>query len=118
MHTFVVRRDIYDTNPWVVELLLDAFEESKRLSHERLRGLATLAVTHPWIAAEMDDVVSLFGRDPFRSGFAENLPTLEAMTQYSYEQGLSVRKLDPEEMFTTEAKAWEPGPNPFLTAKA
>ena len=43
---------------------------------------------------------------------------LEAMTQYSYEQGLSVRKLDPDEMFATEAKAWSPGPDPFLTTRA
>ena len=118
MHTVVVRRDVYESDPWVVESLLDAFEESKRLSHERLRDLDTLAIAHPWIAAEMDDVVGLFGRDPFRSGYAENLPLLEAMTQYSYEQGLSVRKLDPDEMFATEAKAWSPGPDPFLTTRA
>jgi len=118
MHTVVVRRDVYESNPWVVKSLLDAFEESKRASHERLRDLDTLAVAHPWIASEMDEVVSLFGGDPFRWGFAENLPLLEAMTQYSYEQGLSVRKLDPEEMFAAEAKAWEPGPDPFLSSRA
>lgn len=118
MHTVVVRRDVYDSNPWVVKSLLDAFEESKRHSHERLRDLDTLAIAHPWIAAEMDRVVELFGQDPFRSGFSENLPLLEAMTQYSYEQGLSVRKLDPIEMFAPGAVDWRPGPDPFLATRA
>ena len=111
MHTVVIRRDVYEANRWLVVSLLDAFEEAKAQSNERLRDLDSLPVNHPWIAAEIDRVIELFGRDPFTSGYAENLALLEAMTQYSYEQGLSGRKLDPEELFAPEALAWSPGPD-------
>jgi 4,5-dihydroxyphthalate decarboxylase len=47
-------------------------------------------------------VEALFGGDPFPYGIAANLATIEAMTQYSFEQGLAARKLDPKELFAPE----------------
>ena len=44
----------------------------------------------------------LFAGDPFRYGFENNRAILEAMTEYSFEQGLSTRKLDPEELLAPE----------------
>ncbi len=108
MHTVVVRRDIYEANPWIVESLLDAFEASKQLGYARMRDLDTLAIGHPWAADEWDSVRAEFGGDPFAYGFEANLDLLEAMTQYSEEQGLSDRKLDPIELFAPEAVAWQP----------
>ena len=73
-----------------------------------MRDLDTLAIGHPWAAAEWDTVRAEFGGDPFVYGFEANLPLLEAMTQYSHEQGLSDRKLSPAELFAPEAIAWQP----------
>ena len=116
MHTVVLRRDVYESNQWMVVSLLDAFEESKRQSNARLTDLDTLAVNHPWIAAELDGVVQRFGGDPFTYGFEANHAIVEAMTQYSYEQGLSTTKLDPQQLFAPEALSWHPGPD-VLTAQ-
>ena len=106
MHTVVVRRDVYDANPWIARSLLDAFEEAKRRARERLRDQDTLAVMHPWLAAELDCVKAEFGGDPFAYGLEANRKVLEATTQYSFEQGLSVRKLDPAELFAAETHGW------------
>ena len=110
MHTVVVRRDIYEASPWIVTSLLDAFEASKQLGYARMRDLDTLAIGHPWLAAEWDDVRAEFGGDPFVYGYEPNLHLLEAMAQYSHEQGLSDRKLHPEELFAPESLGWTPPP--------
>jgi 4,5-dihydroxyphthalate decarboxylase len=42
------------------------------------------------------------GEDIYSYGVKPNLPTLEAATQYSYEQGLTERKLEVNELFAPE----------------
>jgi 4,5-dihydroxyphthalate decarboxylase len=39
------------------------------------------------------------GRDFWPYGITDNRPTLDAMTRYSFEQGLANRKLDINELF-------------------
>jgi 4,5-dihydroxyphthalate decarboxylase len=39
------------------------------------------------------------GPDFWKYGVAENMAEIEALTQYSYEQGLSGRKVKAEELF-------------------
>ena len=53
----------------------------------------------PWLIAEYESAVSLFGEDFWPYGVEANRVTLEAATRYSYEQGLSSRKLSVEELF-------------------
>jgi 4,5-dihydroxyphthalate decarboxylase len=102
MHLVVVRRDVYEANRWVAASLLEAFVESKRVGLERLRDVNALAVSLPWVEDDVDRAERLFGGDPFRYGFEQNRPVLEAMTRYAHEQGLTARKLEPEELFAPE----------------
>jgi 4,5-dihydroxyphthalate decarboxylase len=53
----------------------------------------------PWSVAEYDSTVGLMGEDFWPYGVETNRVILETMTQYSYEQGLSSRKLSVEELF-------------------
>lgn len=108
MHTVVLRRDVYERNPQLPVSLLDAFEASKAIAWARLIQLETLAVMHPWLGAELDEIDQTFG-DPFIYGFAPNRHVIEAAVRYSYEQGLSPRQLDPTELFAPETLAWQPG---------
>jgi 4,5-dihydroxyphthalate decarboxylase len=113
MHTMVLQRKIYETHPDVPLALLQAFEESKRLGRERLRDLDTPAVMHPWVAAELDELkepFAAFGGDPFAYGVAPNRHVLEAVLQYSFEQGLSDRKVEISELFAAETLDWAPEP--------
>ena len=102
MHTVVIRRDVYEANRWLATSLLRAFDEAKAAGRRLTHDLDVLAVSDPWWEPELDAVDALFRGDPFPYGFAANRATLEAMTQYSFEQGLSARKLDPEELFAPE----------------
>ncbi len=99
MHTLVIRKEIYEAYPWVAISLYKAFSQAKKLSQEVLTSMGALACMLPWSVAEYESTVSLMGEDFWPYGVEANQATLEAATQYSYEQGLSERKFSIEELF-------------------
>lgn len=102
MHLVVLRRDIYERHRWIAVSLVEAFEEAKRIGRERMRYQGALAVGVPWLGSEMEEVDSLFGGDPFPYGVTRNRRILDRMVEYAYEQGLTQRKLDVDELFAPE----------------
>jgi 4,5-dihydroxyphthalate decarboxylase len=102
MHMVVMRRDVYEANRWIAVSLLDAFVRSRARGYAQLHDPDVPPVTHPWWHDEIDELDRLFGGDPFRYGLPANAAILEAMTTYSHEQGLSSRKVAPEELFAPE----------------
>lgn len=99
MHTVIIKREIYDAHPWVTQSLYKAFSQAKKLCQEEMNFSGALAYMLPWLIAEYESAVSLFGEDFWPYGVEANRVTLEAATRYSYEQGLSSRKLSVEELF-------------------
>lgn len=103
MHATVVRSDVIDSVPWVAANLLTAFEEAKRRSIERLSEMTVSKVPLPWVPSLLDESREMLGSDdPWPYGVDANRPTLEAFTQWAYEQGVAARKLDPEELFAPQ----------------
>ncbi|MCH8111026.1 MAG: ABC transporter substrate-binding protein, partial [Proteobacteria bacterium] len=47
MHTVVIRRPVYEKNPWIATSLFEAFELAKRAGQERIRVTGPLAVALP-----------------------------------------------------------------------
>lgn len=113
MHTVSMQRELYEASPGAALALLEAFEESKRAGRERMRHLDTLAVGHPWLAAELDELkepFAAFGGDPLAYGIGPNRHVLETLLDYSLEQGLSDRRVTLEELFAPETLDWAPEP--------
>jgi 4,5-dihydroxyphthalate decarboxylase len=102
MHMVAVRRDVYDANRWVPVSLLRAMAASRRHAFEQMHDPDVPPIGHPWWHAELEDLDALFGGDPYPYGFEKNRRILEAMTAYSFEQGLSERRVDPAELFAPE----------------
>jgi 4,5-dihydroxyphthalate decarboxylase len=102
MHTVVIRRDVYEANRWLAQSLLDAFNEAKRIGIARINYIGSLAAITPWLAHELEEVEKVFGGDPYPFGFSANRHVLETALQYSFEQGLSKRLVEPEELFAPE----------------
>jgi 4,5-dihydroxyphthalate decarboxylase len=102
MHMVAVRRDVYEANRWVPASLLEGMAASRRHAYEQMHDPDTPPIGHPWWHAELEELDRLFGGDPYPYGFEPNRAMLDAMTQYSYEQGLSARKVEPEELFAPE----------------
>jgi 4,5-dihydroxyphthalate decarboxylase len=110
MHMTLVRRDLYEEHPEVAVALVEAFTEAKRLGWQRMLELGGLAVMLPWLTDEIEEIAGVMGPEHWRYGFQENYAILQAMCRYSFEQGLSVRALEPEELFApvTHSLAVEP----------
>jgi 4,5-dihydroxyphthalate decarboxylase len=102
MHTVVIRRDVYEANRWIAVALYKAFVQSQKITYAQLRTTASLQTMLPWSSAEEEQTRKLMGDDFWPYGFDANKHVLETFTRYSFEQGLSKRKLDPAELFAPE----------------
>ena len=103
MHTVILRREIYEQNRWAANSLYEAFEVAKRQARERLLVTGHLAVALPWIPADLEEIDEVFGgQDPWVYGIEPNRKILEALIEYSFEQGLATRRVEIEELFAKE----------------
>jgi 4,5-dihydroxyphthalate decarboxylase len=102
MHIVVIRRAIYEQNRWLAVSLAKAFETAKQRTYQRYEeSLYPL----PWISLDYEFAQRMMGNDIFPYGIKRNLPTLEAATLYSLEQGLTERRIELNEIFAPET--WE-----------
>ncbi len=99
MHLVGIRKTLVEKYPWLATSAYKAFCEAKALAMIDLRDVNALMVTLPWLVAETNETSALMGEDFWKYGVAENMPEIEALTQYIYEQGLADRKVKVEELF-------------------
>jgi 4,5-dihydroxyphthalate decarboxylase len=96
-HTYIIRGDIYEKYPWAAFNLCAAFAKAKALAREQmLARIPTALFFGPEYAAMTREMI---GDDPFPFGIKANKAMLETMIDYSFEQGLTPRKLKVEELF-------------------
>lgn len=88
MHTTVIRRDVYEANPWIAQSLYDAFCRSKRRALELMNEVGSLKYMLPWLPDDLEEIAEVFGGDPWPYGLTRNRPTLETLVSYMAEQGL------------------------------
>jgi 4,5-dihydroxyphthalate decarboxylase len=99
MHIVVIRRAIYEQNPSIAIALSSSFHKAKQQAYERFKE--TLYPL-PWLNLDLEFARQVLGDDIYSYGVKKNLPTLEAATLYSYEQGLTDRRLEVSELFAPE----------------
>jgi 4,5-dihydroxyphthalate decarboxylase len=99
MHLVGIKKDLVAKYPWLPTSVFKAFNQAKELAMIDLHDVNALMVTLPWLEAETAETSALMGRDFWRYGVKENLPEIEALTQYAFEQGLVKRKVGVEELF-------------------
>ena len=104
MHVVVLRRPVYERDRWIAMNLFKAFQEAKRQSLARISDIGASQVPLPWIADHVQRWKALAGEDFWPYGIEPNRPTLEAFLQYAFEQGVSARKLQVEELFAPETR--------------
>ena len=103
MHMIVIKREIDEEYPWVVRNLYNAFSNAKKLCQEAIRRSSGAQIyLLPWTITEYQSAVALMGDDYWPYGVEANRATLDAAIQYSYEQGLSSRKLSIGELFAPD----------------
>ena len=99
MHVLGVRRSLADAHPWLPGALLKAFTRSKRLAEEALADTSATKVTMPFVEDNLSRARALMGPDLWPYGLQQNVATLETFLRYHFEQGLSPRQVQVEELF-------------------
>ena len=102
MHTVVLRRDVYEKNPWVAQSLYKACLASKAKAYELYNQTAAMPSMLPWTVAHVEEARREMGEDWWSYGLASNRHVLDTFLRYHHEQGLSKRRLAPEELFAKE----------------
>ena len=103
MHTVVIRRDVYEQNRWVAQALYKAFCEAQAETYNDIYETAALKAMLPWLTAHVEEARAEMGKDFWPYGLEKNHAALDTFLRYSYEQGLSKRKLSPEDLFAPES---------------
>ncbi|MFQ5684722.1 MAG: ABC transporter substrate-binding protein, partial [Candidatus Binatia bacterium] len=99
MHLLVVHKRIYDRNPWVARSLYKAFCQAKERAIQTINIPNPLPYTLPWLSAEREQLEAIFGTDWWPYGIGSNRHTLETLIQYMYEQGLTEKSIEIDELF-------------------
>jgi 4,5-dihydroxyphthalate decarboxylase len=102
MHAVAIRASVYEKHPWIAMSLMKAFAQAQRETYEDLDVTAALKAMLPWLTKHVEDARALMGEDFWPYGFAPNRETLATFLRYHQEQGLSKRRLTPEELFAPE----------------
>jgi 4,5-dihydroxyphthalate decarboxylase len=102
MHTVVIRRDVYERNRWCARELYKAFVRAQAVAYRGLEETAAHKAMLPWLTAHVEDAQRTFGADWWAYGLEPNRHVLEAFLRYHHDQGLSKRRLAPEELFAPE----------------
>ena len=99
MHTVVIRRDIYERDPWVAMSLYKALCEAKERCYRLLLEAGAPKASFAWLQPLIEEEQAIIGRDWYPYGIEQNKPSIEALLQYTHEQGLSARRLRIEDLF-------------------
>lgn len=96
-HTIVVKNEILQKNPWIALNLYTAFEASKEICYRKIDQLLLSSLL--FSGAELEDQRRVFGEDPYPYGIKANETALETLADYSYEQGLTPKRLEVQDLF-------------------
>jgi 4,5-dihydroxyphthalate decarboxylase len=99
MHTVVIRRDVYERDPWVAPSLYQAFCAAKEHCYDLLLETGAPRASFAWLQPMIEAEQALIGADWFPYGIMPNRESLEALLQYTHEQGLTARRVRIEELF-------------------
>jgi len=99
MHTVVIRRDVYERDPWVAMSMYKALCKAKEHAYEQLADLGSSKASFAWLQPLIEEEKAVFGPDWFAYGIEPNRPSIEALLQYTHEHGLTDRRVKLEELF-------------------
>ena len=102
MHTIIIKRALYEKDPWIAVNLYKAFSEAKGIAMKRYAETAALYTTLPWVHDEIERTKAVLSDDWWPYGMKKNRHVLETFLRYHHEQGLSQRLMTIEELFAPE----------------
>ena len=100
MHAVVLRADIQQRHPMLIERIYGALCESKDLAMEALADTGVLSVMLPFLHNHVDETRAVFGADFWPYGMQANAFALERLLHYAHQQWLTPHLLAPQALFS------------------
>lgn len=95
-HIIALRRELFEKEPWVAVSLYRAFEQSRlQWQQSRLHH----AETSPWLLADLEEAMRMFGYDWQPDGVEPNRAMLKTLCREEFEQGLIDKPRDASTVF-------------------
>ena len=99
MHVLVIRREVYERNPWVARSLYKAFCDAKERAFQTMHISNSHACMMPWLSWEREQLKEIFGPDWWPYGIEPNRHVIETLIRYMGEQGLLAKPVSVEDIF-------------------
>ncbi len=99
MHCVVLRRDVYERNPWALGSVYEAMCAAREQTLEALSDNGALSAMIPFLPAAVDETREIFGPDFWPYGVEANRKALEKLLSYAHAQGLTPALLEVDDLF-------------------
>ena len=109
-HTLVVREELLEREPWIVESLVDGFAAADAFCRSEYDYPKRLLFPTAQLILEEEE--QRFGKNPWQEGLAPNARNLDKFMQYAAAQGYTPRVLGTAEAFWPGIKALEGSKRP------
>jgi 4,5-dihydroxyphthalate decarboxylase len=98
MHVVGIKQEIIEHYPWVPINMFHAFNEAKAIAMKRMENPRIVPLA--WYREAWEEQEKILGEDPWEYGATDqNRKTMDAITTYCHEQGLTDRAMPFEELF-------------------
>ena len=104
-HAVTLTQEFVDRHPQAPVALLEAFRKARDLAFYRILGPDPQYMVMSWASAAVDEQRALMGDDYWPYNLERNRRSLEALTQFAHQQGLTPHRVDYESFFSPEAAA-------------
>lgn len=99
MHLIVMKKEIYEENPWAAVSLFKAFQQAKSLCQKSIYTMAAAKYMIPGVEKLYKDTVASMGEDYWPYGYDVNKAVLDTFNTYAFEQFMIPKKFDTKELF-------------------
>jgi 4,5-dihydroxyphthalate decarboxylase len=99
MHTFVLKRQLYEANPWLAISFYRAFCRARDIAYHWMYDTDALTVSLPFVIHEVEATRKLFGEQIWDYSIEGSRPTLDALMRHLDEQRLTRQRMRVEELF-------------------
>jgi 4,5-dihydroxyphthalate decarboxylase len=95
-HLIVLRREVWEANPWIAKSLTDAFVAANDCFTAAQKGFPYAT---PWLEAELEATTAVMGEDFHPYGLERNRAQIEMFAGEAFRLGLTGRRVTTEEYF-------------------
>jgi 4,5-dihydroxyphthalate decarboxylase len=97
MHVIALRKDLANLHPELPEKLFRLYADAKRWAQQWRRAIPSLV--EAWPNHYLSEEREIFQTDPWAYGLEANRHVLDRFLGYCYAQGVSAKRISPEELF-------------------